>query len=67
MYLVRISKIVWLGVVIELNSSFLWPVEHVRRNSNHSRYFIKYVVESEKTNELIDDPDRVVTYHCLRE
>ena len=23
--------------------------------------------ESEKTNNLIDDPDRDVTYHCLRE
>ena len=23
--------------------------------------------ESEKTNKLIDDPDRDVTYHCLRE
>ena len=23
--------------------------------------------ESEKTNNLIDDPDRVEVYHCLRE
>ena len=23
--------------------------------------------KSEKTNNLIDDPDRDVTYHCLRE
>ena len=23
--------------------------------------------ESEKTNNLIDDPDRDVTYHCSRE
>ena len=24
-------------------------------------------VQSEKTNNLIDDPDRDVTYYCLRE
>ena len=25
------------------------------------------VAQSEKTNKLIDDPDRDVMYHCLRE
>ena len=34
--------------------------------SNCSRYFIN-TAESEKTNNLIDDPDRDVTYHYLRE
>ena len=31
--------------------------------SNCSRYFIKNI----RTNNLIDDPDRDVAYHCLRE
>ena len=34
--------------------------------SNCSRYLINSA-ESEKTNNLIDDPDGDVTYHCLRE
>ena len=35
-------------------------IEQVRRNSNCSRYFIKYSRIGE--NKLIDDPDQDVTY-----
>ena len=54
----------WLSETIF--GPFLWPVEHVGCNSNCSRYFIKYS-RIWKTNNLIDDLDRDVTYHYWRE
>ena len=54
----------WLSETIF--GTFLWPVEHVRRSSNIAVDTLSNSAESEN-NKLIDDPDRDVTYHCLRE
>ena len=32
-----------------------------------SAVILNNTAESEKTNNLIDDPDQDLTYHCLRE
>ena len=50
----------------EYSGKFYGPLSMSAVISNCSGYFIN-TAKSEKTNNLIDNPDQDVMYHCLRE